>query len=296
MDTTRTVAERLREGLDGFPASERRVAHVLLADYPLAGLQSASDLARAVGVSTPGVTRLVARLGFGAYAQFQRCLRDELAAQLSSPLAKQSRRPATARGALGAQSRFLQAVVGNLNETFGNLPQAEFQRVAGLLADPRRRVHLVGGRFTDALARYLAVQLRILRPGVMHLQGQEANWQDQLLDFDSRDVLLVFDIRRYQASLARLAQAARARRASVVLLTDQWLSPISRVATRVLAARVVVPSVWDSAVALMALVEALLAEVTRRNWDTARQRIAQLERLRDDGAPVPAAAGRRRRA
>jgi DNA-binding MurR/RpiR family transcriptional regulator len=296
MHATRTVAQRLRDGLDGFPASERRVAHVLLADYPLAGLQSASDLARAAGVSTPGVTRLVARLGFAAYAQFQRRLRDELAAQLSSPLAKQMRRPAAAaKGARAAQNRFLQAIVANLNETFGNLPQAEFQHVAGLLADPRRRVHLVGGRFTDALARYLAVQLRILRPGVSHLQGQETNWQDQLLDFDARDVLLVFDIRRYQASLARLAQAAQARRASVVLLTDQWLSPIAKVATRVLAARVAVPSVWDSTVALMALVEALLAEVTRRNWDASRKRIAQLERLRDDGAPMIAAVVRRRR-
>jgi DNA-binding MurR/RpiR family transcriptional regulator len=292
----RTVAERLRDGLDAFPASERRVAHVLLAEYPLAGLQSASDLARAVGVSTPSVTRLVARLGFRAYAEFQRCLREELAAQLSSPLAKQPRRPAAAgKGAQAVQARFVQAIVANLNETFGNLPQAEFQRVAGLLADPRRRVHLVGGRFTDALARYLAVQLRILRPGVSHLQDQEANWQDQLLDFDARDVLLVFDIRRYQPSLARLAQAAQTRRASVVLLTDQWLSPIARVATRVLAARVAVPSVWDSNVALMALVEALLSEVTRRNWDASRKRIAQLEMLRGDALAGPVAARARRR-
>jgi DNA-binding MurR/RpiR family transcriptional regulator len=62
--------------------------------------------------------------------------------------------------------------------------------------------------------------------------------------------------------------------------TDQWLSPIARFATRMLSARVAVPSVWDSSVALLALAEALLSEVTRQGWDYSRGRIAELEKLR----------------
>jgi DNA-binding MurR/RpiR family transcriptional regulator len=93
----------------------------------------------------------------------------------------------------------------------------------------------VGGRFTDALALYLSVQLRILRPGVSHLQEQESNWRDQLLDMGKRDVLVIYDIRRYQPSLLRLANAAASRQVRIILLTDQWLSPIVRVATHVLS-------------------------------------------------------------
>ncbi len=276
-----TAAERLRTGMDKFPATERRVAHQLLAEYPLAGLRSASDLARGVGVSVPTVTRLVSRLGYSTYQEFQNTLREELAAQLSSPLAKQPHRPAgDERGASSPIARFAQAAADNLQETFANLPQAEFRRVAELLADKGLRIHLVGGRFTDALARYVAAHLRILRPGVNHLQDQESNWHDQLLDMGKRDVLVIFDIRRYQDSLSRLAQAAAARQVKIVLLTDQWLSPIARVATRVLSARVEVPSMWDSNLALMALSEALLAEATRLGWDGSRRRIAELESLR----------------
>ena len=44
---SQTVVDKLRDSLSSFPATERRVAHRLLADYPLAGLQSASELARA---------------------------------------------------------------------------------------------------------------------------------------------------------------------------------------------------------------------------------------------------------
>ena len=215
----RTIVEMLREGLDDFSATERRVAHQLLAEYPMAGLQSATDLARAVGVSPPSVLRLVARLGFGSYLDFQRSLREELSAQLSSPLAKQPpTRKLRRSGPPAVQADFAEALMHNLQETFANLPRGEFDGVVQLLSDPRLRIHLIGGRFTDALALYLSVHLRILRPGVSHLQEQESNWRDQLLDMGKRDVLLVFDIRRYQPSLQRLAHAAAARQVRIILL------------------------------------------------------------------------------
>ena len=278
---TQTVVDQLRESLGSFPVTERRVAHRLLAEYPMAGLQSATDLARTVGVSTPTVLRMVARLGFESYVDFQRRLRDELTAQLSSPLQKPLA-PRTAGKKAQAHPHIAmgESVARNVAETFANLSAPEVEQVVRLLGDRKNRVHMIGGRFTDALARYLSAQLRIIRPGVGHLQDQEANWQDQLLDMDHRDVLLIFDIRRYQVSLQRLAELAAAKQVRVLLITDQWLSPIAKVAKHVLPARVVVPSVWDSSAALMAICEALLAAVTRDNWDYAQKRMRDLERLR----------------
>lgn len=284
---SKTVVDQLRANLAQFTATERRVAHQLLADWPMAGLQSATDLARTTGVSTPTVLRLAARLGYASYPGFQKRLREELAAQLSSPLAKSARAPGSGarRGAARGGGEFADAVIRNLRETFANLPPTELDEAGRLLADRRRRIHLVGGRFTDSLARYVSVQLRVLRPDVSHLQDQESNWQDQLLDMGRRDVLVVFDIRRYQPSLLRLAEGASARGARVVLVTDQWLSPIARVAAHLLPARVVVPSVLDSSAALLALGEALLAEVTRRDWAHSRRRMRDLERLRESDRP-----------
>ena len=277
-----TIVERLREGLAGLPQTERRVAHRLLADYPIAGLQSASDLARATGVSAPTVLRLVTRLGFGAYPEFQRRLREELTAQLSSPLAKDAAtQDSASRSTDGYIEHFARAVTENLQETFANLAIPEIEQAVALLSDRRQRVHLVGGRFTDALAYYLSVQMRLLRPGVQHLAHQEANWHDQMLDIGRRDVLLIYDIRRYQPSLYKLADAAVRRGACVLLITDQWLSPIAGVARHVLPARVAVPSIWDSNAALMALSEVLLAGITRHDREYSHGRIRDLERLRE---------------
>ena len=80
-----------------------------------------------------------------------------------------------------------------------------------------------------------------------------------------RDVLVVFDIRRYQDSLLTFAEKAHQRGAQIVLFTDQWLSPIARFARHVVAGRTAVPSAWDSSAALFVMTETLIGEVTRQH-------------------------------
>lgn len=276
------VVELVRDAMRVLTPSERRAAQALLASYPLLGLETVARFAGQAGVSAPTILRFVAHLGFASYADFQRRLKGEVEARLLSPLEKADAGPAPKRHPRAA---FADAVSQNVAETFRRLPAGDFEAVSELLADPRRPLHLLGGRFTDSLARYMTVHLRIIRPNVAALDGQRANWRDQLLDMGGRDVLFLIDIRRYQDDLLDLAAEAVKRKVTVVLLTDQWLSPVARVARHVLPARVAVPSAWDSNVALLALVEALIADVTARRGPEARTRMAAIEALR--GGPSP---------
>jgi DNA-binding MurR/RpiR family transcriptional regulator len=278
MSRAPSIAETIRDRLDILTAAERRAARALLANYPMLGLETVAEFSARSGVSSPTILRFVGRLGFSAYAEFQRRLREEVEAQLQSPLAKAA--PLAGPSELAPHSAFAAAVVENISETFRHMPAAEFDAVVALLADTKRPLRLIGGRFTDAVARYMAAHLAILRPSVCHLAGQPAHWRDQLLDMGRRDVLLVFDIRRYQEDVVAFARAAAARQAAIVLLTDQWLSPAARFAAHVLPAHIRVPSAWDSSAALLAVAEALIAAVTTRNWSTVSARIGALERLR----------------
>lgn len=278
-----SLAEEIRERLGECTATERRAALALLANYPVLGLGTVAQFASAAGVSSPTILRFAARMGCGTYAALQTRLRRELEDQLKSPLAKakdgtKAGGAATAAG-LGAVA---EAVRANIGETFRHLQAAELEAVVSLLSDERRTLYLLGGRFTDALARYMAAHLRILRCGVMHMAGQEGNWRDALLDIGRRDVLVVFDIRRYQADLVRMATAAAKRGATVVLITDSWLSPIASVAAHVLPARISVPSPWDSSAALMVIAETLVAGVTARDPERSERRMSALEAYRDE--------------
>jgi DNA-binding MurR/RpiR family transcriptional regulator len=272
-----TLATAVRARLGELTPTERRAAHVLLSNYPFAGLETVAQFASRAGVSAPSILRFVARLGFSAYADFQRRLKEELEAQLQSPLMKQA-----SGGRPGAPfSDFANAVVANLNHTFESIASAEFEAILLLLADTKRHVHVVGGRITEALALYAVRHLRVIRPDVALVEGQAATWRDQVIDFGKRDVLVVFDIRRYQEDVIALAEEASERGTTIVLFTDQWLSPIARISKHVISARIAVPSNWDSSAAIFAVIEALIAGVTKELWDVAEARMKALEELRD---------------
>jgi DNA-binding MurR/RpiR family transcriptional regulator len=270
-----TIAETITDRLTDMPARERRAAQALIANYPMLGLKTVAEFAQRAGVSSPTILRLVSRLGYHNYAEFQSTLNDELAARLQSPLSR------TGRSKPGGHSApLLAATLANIAETFRVVPEKQIDEIVTLLSDPKRQIHLVGGRFTDPIARYAAAHLAIVRPGVVHLEGQENLWRDRLIDMGKRDVLVLFDIRRYQASLLSFAEKADARGVAVVLVTDQWLSPIARFAGHVLAARTTVPSAWDSSAALFVLAERLIAGVTAALPEESAARIREMDALR----------------
>jgi DNA-binding MurR/RpiR family transcriptional regulator len=273
-----SLAERIRHEMDSFTPSEKRAAHLLLSHYPFAGLDTVAEFATRAGISAPSALRFVTRLGFGGFPDFQRHLREELEAQLLSPLAKAG--PSDRGQGAPALASFAEAVIGNLRATVENIAPAEFEAVVALLGDQRRHIHFTGGRFTGAVARYAESHFRIVRNNVDFIEGQPALWRDRMIEIGKKDVIVAFDIRRYQEDVIALAETAAKQGATVVLLTDPWLSPIARVARHVLPAHIAAPSNWDSSAGLLLLVEALIAAVTKRLWETAKPRMEAVERLR----------------
>ena len=273
-----SIAELIAERIDAMPAGERRAAHTLIASYPLIGLRTVAEFSSQAGVSSPTILRFVARLGFQNYAEFQSALQDELAAQLQSPASRGVARPATVKP--GDAAPAIEATLENIRETVRHVSDRQINDMVALLANRRARVYLVGGRFTDPIARYMAAHMTIIRPGVFHLTGQESNWRDRLIDMGRRDVLLIFDIRRYQDSLVRFADKAHHRGVQIVLFTDQWLSPIARFARHVVAGRTAAPSAWDSSAALFVVAETLIGELTRVMEVESAKRLAEMEGLR----------------
>jgi DNA-binding MurR/RpiR family transcriptional regulator len=273
------VGELVRQRLDSLSPAERRLARVLLASYPIAGLESVARFAERAGVSPPTVTRFIAKLGFRGYPEFQESLRHEVQARLSSPLERYRGEPkeeSAVKTALDVSARNLQATLDLLSER-------DVKEAIELLADVRRRVMVLGGRVSGPLARYLAGQLHLLRPGIGLVDSERSAPAQQLIDMRKTDVLVVFDYRRYQTDTIESARVAAARGCDVILFTDQWLSPASASARQVLVTSVETVGPFDSLVGAMAVVEAIVAAVLSRLGARAEARMQNLERLRATG-------------
>lgn len=264
----------MRSAMTEFTRAERQTASHILSHYPVSALGSITSLARAADVSSPTVVRLVQKLGYRGYSDYQNALRKELQQILVAPLSP-------GLGGSGGQGHPLAGhaatVVRNLELTLAQIAPQDFADVAGLLADTARRVVIMGGRLTHAHADYLATLLRVIRADVTQIDDVPTDWQQALLDIRAGDVVLLFDIRRYEANVVLFAELAAEQGAEVLLVTDRWLSPAAAYARHVLACGIEVPSAWDSTVTILVLVEALVAHVQGVLWQQAEDRLKRLE-------------------
>lgn len=274
------VGELVRQRMGTLSASEKRLARVLLAFYPVAGLENLTRFAERAGVSPATVTRFIAKLGLRGYPEFQDSLREELQARLSSPLA---------RFELAAPGHSSDSVLHDSFATFEHslmasldmVSEHDFEAVVDLLSNSRGRVLSLGGRVSAFLARYLASQLHLVRGGVELIDPDRSNPADRIVDLGRRDVLVVFDYRRYQSDTINSARVAASRGCTVVLVTDPWLSPAAASAKFVLVTGVqttVAP--FDSMVSAVALTEALIAGVLVRLGESAHARMRLLDDMR----------------
>ena len=273
------VAELVRQRQNDLSPAERKLARVLLASYPIAGLESVARFAERAQVSPPTVTRFITKLGFSGYPEFQETLRHEVQARLSSPLARY-RDDQAERGTESVLSDALDVAADNLKATVDVLSHRDVNEAVEIVGDVRRRVMALGGRVSAPLARYLAAQLHLLRPGIGLVDSERSAPAQQLIDMRKGDVLIVFDYRRYQSDTIESARVAAAQGCNVILFTDPWLSPASAFARQVIVTSVDMVGPFDSLVGAMAVVEGIVAAVLSRLGPRAQSRMQSLERLR----------------
>lgn len=276
------IADVIRHKLGDLSPAERKVGRVLLASYPSAGFETIAVLADRAGVSAPTVIRFVNRLGYRGFPDFQTALRAELDERNASPLslyesAADGRAEEGAEGDVSLLQRGSRVFSTAVAQTLGELPPHDLEHAIELLSDSKRRITLVGGRFTHLLAQYLGLHLMQLRADIRLLPTRDVERTAALGALTRRDVLVVFDYRRYEQDKVTIAQLALEQGGKVILFTDRWLSPVSAHAEVVLPSQVTTPSPYDSLVPTLAVIETVVAGLITALGDDARERMRHSE-------------------
>ncbi len=275
-----TIRDRLLDPSLALTPAERKLARMVLANYPVAGLGTVATLAGRATVSDPTVVRFATKLGFPSFVAFQDTLLSEVEERLRSPLMLTGRHLGDA--GLHPSQAYTRAMAELLASGEDLQQPAEFERAVEVLIACKGRVLVIGGRFSGFLAGILQAHLRQLRPGTSIVAGPAAERVDQLADMGPRDLVVVFDYRRYQSDVIAFARQAHGRGARLLLLTDRWGSPVAEISDVVLAAEVEAPSLFDTMVPALVQVEALVTAMAERLGPKALERIEALEAIRDE--------------
>ena len=276
-DGTPSLAMRLRTVMSDLTPAEKKIARAILASYPFSGLDSISDLADTAGVSAPSVVRFARTLGFNGYREFQEALKHEIREREESNLSQAEGRVREPES-LFDDAR--DAYHAGIDHTFDSVIGDELDRTVALLTQTKRAVGLIGATYSGYIADIFQAQLAPVRPGVTRVASNPLVAASQLIDFKRGDVLIAFDVRRYEPTITDVVRIGKELGLVTVVFTDPWMSPAAALADHVLTADVRAAGPSDTLVPMLALVEAVSEIVVAELGEVGFNRLGRLDPLR----------------
>ncbi len=272
-----TITDMIKTTWPLMTVTDRKIARVLLSDHPVVGLQTLAKVSEQAGISAPSIIRCVKKLGFAGYPEYQKALRAEIGDMLAERTAEES---VSDNWHLPERvSKHYAELGGAIQQTFSLLQEAELVGAARLLADRSKRVSVVGGIVSAALAELLHRRLMTMRPNCELLSADPLRRSERLIDVSKREVIIVFDLQPYDSDLAAFSRLAGERGAQLVVFTDNDLSSITEAARFVFVAATNAQALTANTTAVC-LIEVLLAEIQRVIGDPADERLRQLQEAR----------------
>lgn len=261
------VLERIKRLSIAATTSEKIIIDYFLDNYPINALGNLQEISTKAGCSIPTVQRMVVKLGFSGFPEFHKSVLETFSQEKSnSPLSRMQQQMGlqenNADSDLANQGNYHQTL-NNIQETFEFLPPRLLLQAAEILANDKLAVWCLGGRFTGTLATLFARHLKTVRHRVREFNPYEGALADIYADSTSETVLFVTDIRRYDKPTIKLCEAAKEKKATIILVTDNWISPAEKSADIVIPVYTNSPSGWDSNACLLVVLEEIMSIVTK---------------------------------
>lgn len=259
---------------------QRRIARHVLDSPREAALSSSVDLANAIGVSQPSMTRFANAVGFGGYADLVRALRETLFEEPPVPLGGRDGEDR----ATDAWSSVIDRTVDDLQRLHGWLGETNAAEVASRAMMASVPLLVYGCRLSLGVTEVFSQLAAKIHPMVLHLDGRGARVAEQIAqaaEAGARCMLAVV-LPRYPREAARAMETARRAGLTVVLLTDSPLAAVVPLADQVLLAPVNSSLVFDTLSAPMQLVSILLELMVEADPERAEQRLEAFDQVASD--------------
>jgi len=261
------TAEELRAAiLERYETLSKRLQQIAryVLDAPNeVALETLAVIADRSGVQPSAIVRFAKTFGYPGASQMQRLFRDGL---LSGATAlgygervrhfneAVSRRANDSAQVLGEFVEGNVLALQNLGQSVG---EADMQRAVTLIAKAET-VYVMGFRRAFPVSSYLAYSLQQLGKRTQFVDGVGGLARRQIETIGPKDLLLAVSYQPYADETVQAVEAATARGAKVLAISDSMVSPIAKGAAQVLQVREAEVRSFRSLAASMCLAQALV--------------------------------------
>jgi DNA-binding MurR/RpiR family transcriptional regulator len=267
-----------------FPSLSPRIrsAARYLLDHPNEiAVTSMRQIAQAADVPPNTLVRLAQALGFEGFEEFRQPFREAMRRGGDSiPDRARSLQGFSRAGTHGELFRELaETSISNVATLFSTTSAADLKRAARMIIKARNAYVLGMGSCYASMHGFYYVG-RMALPNLLFVPQQSSIPLDDLQRIDHKDVLFTATYRPYRRDTVEAARNAKARGAKLISLTDSRASPIAADADVLLLAPTSTPQFFPSMLAMIALLESLLAFIVSETDNDAVANIEAVHRSR----------------
>ena len=256
----------------------RRAAKYALSAPTEVALYPMRTVARNAHVSPSALVRLASQLGFNTYNDFRDVFRQEISRnQGPARYAADAEQLIASRGEEPLTEKARDAITSMLAltaEQFGPELISKIEEAAASISEAKS-VYLIAFRNNHAAAFFFYYVARLLRKGIVLVEGSHGMLVDELSAMEPGDCALVMSYEPYALDAVKAATIAKEAGAKVIALTDSTLSPIAPGASHVLVTPRVSVSFYQSSIPTMVVLETLIYFLVARGGSEAVQRVSK---------------------
>lgn len=269
----------IRGKIASLPRSQRKVAQHIMDNWERVAYESSTAIARQLDLSQATIIRTACALGFAGFPELQGHLRDVIQQRVSSVgrLDRVTKRygKGPEQGKLNTKDRVFRQLAGNLRTLYTATSEEELCRAVDSIMQAER-VFVLGMRSSSAIAAYLGFNLSMVRPNVIIL-ADDYNLLEKMKALSTRDVLVAIVFPRYTRLAIEATRKAYQLGTRVIGVTDSAASPIGALSHQSFYISATSTHYNHSALAAVALVDALLSYLSVSYADSVRKELELIE-------------------
>jgi len=260
IDSYKNLIEYLEINFETFTNTQKYLTNYLIANINDVAFLTADEIAEKVNTTPSSVVRFAKQIGYHGYPELQKDLQNLIIDKISVVEEFETNKKFESSKAETASELSLKKDLSNLNSLIKGIDEDSIKNLVNIIMSSRRK-YIIANRSALSLGHFFFFQLRKMVSDVFLLSNFDDGIFDILRELNPEDVILAISFPRFTQLTINFAQYAKKGGVKLISITDKKTSPLYKISDVCLFCPYESSAFFNSNVAAMALLNAILSEI-----------------------------------
>ncbi|MGD8780290.1 MAG: MurR/RpiR family transcriptional regulator [Ignavibacteria bacterium] len=263
MNNRPQLEQKIKSKLNSLTKTEKKIADFFLEKNKDIAFLSIQDLSKQLNLGRASILRFANKLGYDGFASLKKEIINQVQNEIS-PLEKFKTILDSSSDENLSINKIAQTEVDNINFLLNNFDERSFNKAIDKLLNANN-IYVAGMSLSSFLTGLTSYLLQRIGLQSFPLYQSGLTFTEQLININSKDVLLAFSFPPYSPETIEAAKFAKKQKAKVISITNAVTSPIIKFSSVNLLLKTDSQNFTNSLSPIIVMINAITTEVASKN-------------------------------